>query len=143
MADALLALDLALPDTWQQSRADEDANATHVRIPGATADPVWEGVHAAGGAALVVYSLRLSSGMSFSDLREALKRDLRAEEGHASGDSLAWVIDAGGEYFVNVLRTPTSGGRPLIWVARLHEQTVPDRLPEVMAAVEQSAWNWT
>lgn len=75
-------------------------------------------------------------------LRKSLKQDLMAESGHATGDALAWVSHIDGEYFPAIMRTPSAGGHPLIWLARLPEDTVPARMPEIMRAIEASEWEW-
>ena len=136
MSNSLRTVDVLLPHTW---RLDEPL-ATPFSLPGVDARPESTWRHDDGRSHLAVFSIRLAPGASIKALHEGLKRDLMAEPGHASGDALAWVSQIDGEYFPAIMRTPTGGGQPLIWLARLPEDTVADRMPEIITAVEASEW---
>lgn len=141
MADGLLTAGIRMPGAWY---TDDDAETepTPFRMPGVDVRPEWRGKHEHGSSKLVVFSVRLSPKTSMEALREGLKRDVMAEPGHASGDALAWVSHIDGEYFPAIMRTPAGGGRPLIWLARLSEEAVPDRFPEILSAIEATEWEW-
>ena len=141
VAEALRKVDVSLPAAW---RADDDADdaPTPFRLPGVDMRPEWWGTHEDGRSKLVVFSVRLSSKATMESLRTALRRDLMAEPGHASGDALAWVSQFEGEYVPAIMRTPSAGGHPLVWLARLPQDTVPDRMPEILAALEAAEWQW-
>ena len=137
MNNSLRTVDVRLPKSWH---VDVESEPTPFTLPGVDVRPEWSGRHDDGRSRLVVFSVRLSQGASMEALRQGLRRDLMAESGHASGDALAWVSQIDGEFFPALLRTPSGGGPSLIWLARLPEDTVPDRMPEVIAAIEASEW---
>lgn len=137
MSDSLRTVDVRLPKTW---RIDRQSEAVSFALSGVDARPESSWVHDDGRSKLVVFSVRMVAGESMEVLREGLRRDLMAESGHASGDALAWVSQIDGEYFPAILRTPSGGGQPLVWLARLPEDTVPDRMPEIISAMEAAEW---
>lgn len=141
MADALRTVGVRLPATWR-AVGDAASEPAPLKRPGIELRPEWRGKHEDGRSELVVFSVRLSPTASMDALRKSLKQDLMAESGHVSGDSLAWVSQIEGEYFPAIMRTPSAGGHPLIWLARLPEDTVPARMPEIMQAIEASEWVW-
>ncbi|WP_293697366.1 hypothetical protein [uncultured Agrococcus sp.] len=143
MDNALRTLDIRIAEGWRpRQQGDRGESANQFRNAHFSGVPEWQGTHADGTSELVVYSLRVSPMTTFERARSALESELGAAAGYVSGDALVWVLRRSDEYFAHVLKTPIGSGRPLIWVARLRDEAVADRMPEVIAAVEESGWAW-
>lgn len=138
MAEALLRLQVALPDDWRpDAEPAAEPQAPALARSGLTVSSAWSASHRLDGARVALYSVRGSQGAL-----DSFDRRLRA--GVAADDvdgRLAWAARGEGWCSLSMLQPAAeTAGPALLWSSYLPEATAAERLQELLAAPAGSRW---